>query len=680
MRSRLGLLGLLLACGGAEGAEVSDALEAYCQTDAAEVEGRVDALLAVLTPDQKFDLMSGERATLYEGVWLAAQIEEQGVPGLRMLDGPRGLSAYTELPGTSFPVGAARGATWDPALEERVGAAMGRELRAAGGDVLLAPTINILRHPRWGRTQETYGEDVHHLGAMGVAFIEGVQSEGVLASAKHYAVNSIDDTRFEVDVNVDERTLREIYLPHFRRAVQDAQVGSVMSAYNFVNGVHCSEHDHLLREILKGEWEFQGFVESDWLLGTRDTVGAANGGLDIEMPAANHFTRRRLRAAVEEGSVSMDTVDEAARRVLRAQLCFGLDARPATRDPASLPMDEHHALAREVAERSLVLLKNEGALPLESGASIALVGPLADAENIGDLGSSSVMPPYVVTPLQGLEEAGADVALVDVEDADAMAAADVVVVVVGLTADDEGEGGIAAGDRDSLALPREQSAIVAAAVAANENVVVVLEGSGPVLMPWLDDVSSVLMAWYPGMEGGHAIARVLLGEVNPSGRLPQSWPVAEEDLPAFDNESLAVTYDYWHGYRHLEREGTAPLFPFGFGLSYTSFAYGELQAEVSGEDLVARVEVTNSGERAGIETVQLYVSVEGSAVMRAPQDLRAFVQVSLEPGASGSAELRVPLDDLRYWSEEGWALEPGTYVLRAGSSSQDAGAEARVTL
>ncbi|HJL05567.1 MAG TPA: glycoside hydrolase family 3 C-terminal domain-containing protein [Polyangiaceae bacterium LLY-WYZ-15_(1-7)] len=670
------------ACASDAPREVAPSVAAYCGEDAEAVEARIDALLGEMTLDTKLRMMAGSRPGVVGGVWEVPGAPEHGVPGLHMLDGPRGLSAFTDLEGTAFPVGSARGATWDPELERRVGAAMARELRAAGADVLLAPTINILRHPRWGRTQETYGEDVHHLGEMGVAFIEGAQSERVIASAKHYAANSIDDTRFDVNVVVDERALREIYLPHFRRAVTEAQVGSIMSAYNFVNGDHCSESTHLLRDILKGEWGFAGFVESDWLLGTRRTAPAVNAGLDIEMPAGNHFARGRLLAAIDEGAIELETIDEAARRILRAQLCFDLDTDPALRDPARLPMEAHHGLAREVAERAMTLLRNEGGLPLERAGTLAVVGELAARENIGDLGSSNVRAPYVVTALEGIEAAAGGATVVhlseplDAEDEAALEAADAVVVVAGLTEDDEGEGGIASGDRESLALPRGQDALIEAVAARSERVVVVLEGSGPMLAPWLEEVEAVLMAWYPGMEGGHAIAAALFGDVNPSGRLPMSWPVAEADLPPFDNESLEVVYDYWHGYRHLERSGVAPAFPFGHGLSYTRFELGapRLEREVlSGMDdaLVVEVEVTNGGEREGVETVQLYVSVPESAVERAPRDLRAFGQVRLEPGASGTVRLEVPARSLAYWGEAGWTLERTGYVAHVGTSALD---------
>jgi beta-glucosidase len=268
---------LAVGCGGGGGSPTTDSLDAYCQGDHVAIEARIDAWLAELTLEQKATLMAGSSLIPTQRVWRASALTALGIPGFRMLDGPRGVSYVSQVPASVFPVGMARGATWDPELERRVGSAMGRELRAVGADVLLAPTINIVRHPRWGRTQESYSEDPLHMGDLAVAFIQGAQ-EHVLASAKHFAGNSIEATRYDVDVTIDERTLREIYLPHFRRAVQEAQVASIMTAYNSVNGAYCSENDHLLREILKDEWQFQGFVESDWVFGTHDTVSAAEAG------------------------------------------------------------------------------------------------------------------------------------------------------------------------------------------------------------------------------------------------------------------------------------------------------------------------------------------------------------------------------------------------------------------
>ncbi|MSO58664.1 MAG: glycoside hydrolase family 3 protein, partial [Thermoleophilia bacterium] len=340
---------------------------------AKDLEARVAELVGQMTLEEKVEQMHGSQLYTVADLWVTPDNERLGLAGLRMVDGPRGVRAGKA---TTFPVGMARGATWDPELERRVGAAMGKEAAAKGASVLLAPTINTLRHPRWGRAQETYGEDTHHIGRMGTAFVLGAQ-EHVIASVKHLAANSIEETRFEVDVRMDERTLREVYLPHFERVVRDARPGSVMTAYNTLNGQHCSESGHLLRDILKGEWGFEGFVESDWFFGTRSTVPAAMAGLDIEMPTGLWFSFK-LMQAVEEGRVPQSVVDEAVRRIVKKKLEFVRD-HP-TPPPASVVESaEHRALTREVAERSFVLLRNEkGALPLSNLGSLAVVGTLAD--------------------------------------------------------------------------------------------------------------------------------------------------------------------------------------------------------------------------------------------------------------------------------------------------------------
>lgn len=658
---------------------------AYCGDGDAAIEERITDLLRQLTLQQKVGLMHGEALVAIDGVWLVRGAPELGVPGLHMLDGPRGVSAVAEVTATDFPVAALRGATWDPELERRVGQAMAAEVHATGADVLLAPTINILRHPRWGRAQETYGEDTHHVGAMGVAFIEGVQTEPVIASVKHFAVNSIEDTRFNVDVTVDERTLREIYLPHFRRAVQEAGAGSVMSAYNSVNGLHCDQNDHLLADILKGEWEFAGFVESDWIFGTHGDVESLRAGLDIEMPSGGHFNN--LVARVAGGEITERDVDRSVRRILRAQFCFGLDSAPPTRDPGARETPEHVDLALEVARRGIVLLDNDGALPLDSGAfgAIAVLGRLADAENTGDVGSSAVESSDVVTALEGIVDRAGGVTVAHIPrdvltaaDEQTVAAADAAVVVVGLDAGLEGEGVVGAGDRASLALSDAEIALIQAVGALNPRTVVVLEGGAAIeVAPWIDSAAALLMAWYPGQQGGNAIADVLFGAVNPSGRLPVSFPVAEADLPAFDNRSLAVTYGYFHGYRHLLRDNTAPQYPFGFGLSYTTFALGSLRvaaASVPADGTIeVSVDVTNTGARAGIETVQIYVEVPQSAVERAPLDLRGFTQVAVEPAATETATVSIPVRDLAYFdvASAAWVVEPTAYSIHAGTSALD---------
>jgi beta-glucosidase len=683
----------LLAAAEAAGDEVIMAEfrnPGFCGDAASAVESRIDELLGKMTLAEKIAQMHGSRFT--GNAWATNGVERLGVPGLGMIDGPRGVSI---LGGgaTAFPVAMARGATWDPALEERVGEAIGAEARARGASVILAPVLNILRHPRWGRAQETYGEDTVHLGSMGVGFIRGAQRH-VIASAKHFAANSIENTRFTVDVSVDQRSLREVYLPHFRRAVEEGHAGSIMSAYNMLNGHYCAENTHLLHDILKDEWAFQGFVESDWILGTRSTAPSANAGLDIEMPTPI-FYGDRLAQAVAAGDVSEATIDAAVRRILRAQLCFRLDSDPPVPDPTAIQTAAHADLALEVAQKSLVLLRNQGgALPLDRArlGSIVVVGALAATANIGDTGSSNVGPAHIVTPLDGIRAAAGSVGVThvsatpfSVDDQTAIAAADAAIVVVGLTAADEGESVVGAGDRPNLALPGAQDALVAAVAALNPRTIVVLEGGSALTLPWVDDVAAILLAWYPGQEGGRAIADALFGDVVPSGKLPISFARSEADLPEFLNapDQLAVTYGYWHGYRHLDRDGTAPLFPFGFGLSYTTFRYANLTLSAGtvspAGQLRATVDVTNTGSVAGDEIAELYVGYEGSRVVRAVNDLKAFARVHLEPGETRTIVFDLHAADLAFWdvAAGAWEVEPIAYLVRVGPSSRELPLEQR---
>ena len=647
------------------------------------VERRVDDLLVRMTLSEKVEQMHGLQRAPIDDLYHTPANERLGIPGFRMVDGPRGVRAGKA---TAFPVGMARGATFDPELERRVGEAMGLETSARGGNVLLAPCVNLLRHPSWGRAQETYGEDPHHLGVMGAAFVEGVQRH-VVASVKHYAVNSIENTRFTVSANLAERTLREVYLPHFQRCIA-AGVGSVMTAYNRVNGEWCAENAHLLRDVLKGEWGFDGFVESDWLLGMRDTEGAIRAGLDIEMPRPKVYGRNLL-AAVESGAVPVALVDDAVRRILRIMMRFGIfDGRPHAPESA-VACPAHTDLAREVAEKSLVLLRNEGdLLPLDRTRlrRVAVVGQLAGAKNLGDRGSSHVSPPWVVTALAGIEDAAGPAIVVEpiltdapsAQQIDRIASADAVIVVAGLSSKDEGEGQVTVGDRLRLELPEAQEELILRVAATNPRTVVVLEGGSAVIVErWVERVPAVLLAWYPGMEGGHAIAAGLFGDVNPGGRLPLTFARRPSDLPAFDVEHDEITYGPLHGYRLADRAGLEPRFPFGFGLSYARFAYRALLVESStlraDGTFQATAEIENVGTRAGDEVVQLYVGCSRSRVERPVRELKGFARVRLEPGETARVELEVPMSDLRYWDEDarGWLLEEADYVAWVGPSSRD---------
>lgn len=665
--------------------------------DHEKVARETDALLERMTLRQKIHEIRGWQPQPIDSLYHAGGNASLGLAPWKMVDGPRGARAGTA---TAFPVAIARAASFDVDLERRVGMAIGLEVAARGGNVLLAPTINLLRHPGWGRAQETYSEDTHHTGAMGAAFVSGAQNH-VLTSPKHFALNNLENTRFEVTADVDPRTLREVYLPHFERCVVEAGAASLMSAYNKVNGTYCGEHPELLDEILRGDWGFRGFVESDWFLGTRSTAEAIRAGMDVEMPAPFRFSDEKLEAALASGEIDEAILHRNARRSVYQKIGWQLredgvagKARP---DASVVECAEHVALAREAAEKSIVLLKNEGeVLPISraAGTRIAVVGDLADQVNLGDRGSSMVHSSQVTTPLQGIEANRGDAEIAHLSsDADlsVLADFDVAVVVAGLTYRDEGEfipmaqkeaeGSDLArgGDRADLALPADQRDLIARASAAARRTVVVLQGGSAILVrDWLDDVEGLLMAWYGGREGGHGLARVLFGDVSPSGRLPVSIPRDMGQLMPWDVTALRVEHDLLHGYRWLDHHGHTPEFPFGFGLGYTRFELEALRVERHGEGFRCQVDVRNAGDRVGATVVQLYVSCRDSEVFRVEKELRGFGRVELEPGAAASVELDLPDRDLRYYDSDAraWKLEGCCYALRVGPSSHDLPLEA----
>ena len=656
-----------------------------------DVELRVELLMEEMTLREKVAEMSGPPFSVLDLLLLVTKPmdiganERLGIPALRMAGSSRGAIVY----GTAFPVSMARGASWNPALEERIGEAIGAELAAAGGNVLLGPTINLLRHPGWGRAQETYGEDPHHLARLAVASIHGIQRH-VMAQVKHFALNSIEDDRGVIDVIVTERTLREVYLPHFKAAVLEGGVASVMSSYNRVNGQYMGENEHLLRDILKGDWAFDGFVASDWYDGVRSTATAANNGLDIEMPC-EEFYGEALYEAVQRGEVEVRVIDEAVERILRAKFRFGLFEREPRMELDVLQCPEHTALALEAAREGIVLLRNEaGALPLvrDEIARIAVVGRLADQARLGDLGSSIVVPGYAISPLSGVLDLARGVEVVsytgaDPEEAAALASeADAVIVVAALTALHEGEFNTPippfGGDRTDLALPERDVAVIRAVAEVHDRVVVMVEaGGGVTVEPWIDEVEALALAWYPGMEGGRAIAEVLFGDVNPSGRLPFTLPHTDDPIYPFGSGWPSIEYGYFHGYRYFDREALAPRFPFGFGLSYTDFAYDGLRLSdtLVHEEETIRVsfEVTNTGAVVGKEVVQLYVGCPGVAVERPLRELKAFDKIELAPGETRTVTLDLSVGDLAYYEVEAksWRVEEGAYIVEVGRSSRD---------
>ncbi|RIX30674.1 beta-glucosidase family protein [Amnibacterium setariae] len=690
------------------------------------------ALLEQLTDEERLGLLDGDepfwrgmRVMVEEGYnhtpYVHGAVPRLGIPGLRFGDGPRGVVLGEA---TAFPVAMARGATWDPALEERIGTAIGLELRALGGNLFGGICINLPRHPAWGRIQETYGEDPLLLGAFGSALHRGV-APNAMTTVKHYALNSMENARFSVDVSVAEDVLHEVHLPHFR-AVVEAGADAVMTAYNSVNGEWAGQNRHLITEILRDGWGFAGIAVSDFIWGLRDAVASLEAGLDVEEP----FSEQRalhLPAAIAERPELQRLVEAAGERVLAVQLRAAA-RRVAEKPDASVVFStEHRALAREAAARSMVLLVDEpveGApvLPLDPAGNgrIAVVGSLAARANTGDNGSSDVRSPAVTTPLDGLRAAlGEDRVVAAGDDPDEAARvaadADAAVVVVGYTAADEGEfidagaflapdlvatypptdgdawaedflagasteggisGGSAGGDRRSLRLPAAQVELIRAVAAANPRTVVVIVAAGAVITEeWRSTVPAVLLAWYAGSEGGAALADVLTGAVDVAGRLPFSIPTSEEHLPPFDAAATAVTYDRWFGQHLLDRLGVPAAFPLGFGLSYTTTAIRDLAVDdasdgTAAETATARVTVANTGRRDGRTVVQVYGEPQGDDALP-HRALLGWAAVALAAGEERTVAVPLSLRPLHRWTPDGWRPGAQEVLVRAAANAAD---------
>ncbi len=815
------------------------------------LETRVADLTGRLTLEEKVALMAGAAAFTLEG------IPRLGVPRVRVTDGPTGVRSHEGEVATVFPVGVAMAATWNPDLTREVAAAIAREALALDNRLVLAPTINIVRTPLWGRNFETYSEDPYLAGALGVAFVDGLQGEGVGASLKHYAVNNQEENRMTVNAIVDERTLREIYLAAFETVVKRANPWTVMASYNRINGSYATENRYLLEDILKGEWGYDGVVVSDWGA-VHDTVAAANGGNDLEMPGPARWFGARLLAAVRSGEVPPAHVDDAARRMVRLILRTGaLDDRPGPR--GELRSRRHRAIAALAAEEAVVLLKNEGELlPLDLAAigRVAVVGPNAAVRRIQGGGSSQVRAGRQISILQAIEDllgdgcevvhaeggdnepvppqakaasfsadagrsqagllceyfadrgfaaapyraevergigklvaaSSMDIAgghglgalrwtgwlwaerdgrhelslrapghvrlelggatLIDdatpgeidrldvggmavtrriagvhltagegypvtieyvrpkeagklsweyvgvglrqprgsISEAAALAAtSDAAIVVIGAASVSEAEGY----DRATLDLPGAQNALVEAVLAVNQRTVIVLVGGAPYALPWIDHVPAVILPWLGGEEGPDALARILFGHAEPSGRLPITFPRRLEDTPAHPwypggadavyGEGLSV------GYRHFDRAAEAPMFPFGHGLTYTRFAYADLElAEEArvGDPVKVSFTLNNIGERAGKETAQLYVRPRGPSVVRPVKELKGFAKIALPPGGRRRVDLVLDARAFSFWdpARGDWVAEPGAYDLLIGGSAADIELQATIRL
>lgn len=635
--------------------------------------------------------------------------ERLKIPPWVLSDGPRGARVMDKSVNgvTTFPVAMARGASWDVELEERINEVIAIEMRANGTNYAATPCINLLRHPAWGRSQETYGEDPYLLGEFGVAAVNGIQRHNVMACPKHFALNSIENSRWVVDVELDERTLREVYLPHFKKTVQKGKPASIMSAYNLVRGEYCGNNKELLTDILRNDWGFQGFVSSDWVNGVYDGVASVKAGLDVEMPWQNAYSYDNLTEGIEAGEITEKDIDKLVLNSLGTRLKYAFAEDRMDYSVDLIANKEHVELAKITAEESMVLLKNVNTtLPFSNkiNKKIAVIGKLANTVNTGDHGSSDSTPPYVITPYQGIKNYqgsfGNEVILNDgsnIESAKKLAAeVDEVIVVVGYTFEDEGEYMILSrdrmvasaeagkaigekgvgGDRESLKLHYDEEQLISSLAEINSNMAVVYIGGSAVDMSnWENQVPAILFAWYSGMEGGNALANILYGKVNPSGKLPFSIAKNEKDYPPFNPYTNKITYGYYHGYTLFDKENIAVAYPFGFGLSYTDYEYSNLVVQTKSIDqngtVVMSVDVKNSGETAGKEIVEVYIGFKNSSVNRPVKLLKGFKKVLLGAGETKTVSFEILANDLAWYNpnNKSWQVENMQYEIYVGGSS-----------
>ena len=639
---------------------------------------RASALVARMTLEEKCDYIGGSKDGFY-----IRPVERLGIPLIRMADGPQGVRNNTRS--TLFACGVAAAASWNEDVAYEMGVALGQDSRARGVHILLGPGVNICRSPLCGRNFEYMGEDPCLAAAPAVGYIKGVQSQGVMATVKHFALNNQEFNRHHVSSDADERTINEIYFPAFKAAV-DAGVASVMSSYNLVNNVHAAENRWLLTETLKDKWGFEGFVMSDWT-STYSTLGCVRSGLDLEMPEGFCMNYDAIKPLIETGVVREKDIDGKVETILASLIAYGFLDRP----QLDTTIKEDNPYSREVAYKlsceSAVLLKNEDALPLKKGGRVALMGPRADIIPCGG-GSGSVDPLYSISLYEGMNQLGEDfpVTLVGEDyrkDARTLKEADAVVVSVGFDRQTEKE------DHDrTFALPQGQDELIEFAAEHNDNVIVVIYSGGAVDMSrWHDKVSAVLMGWYPGQEGGLAIARMLAGEISPSGRLPISIEARPEDNPTYDNyyvekpmtkrghSTLNVTYGegIFVGYRGYEKKGVSPLYPFGHGLTYTSFEYSDLMVSRNGDGVDVTLTVTNTGNFDAAEVVQVYVGEDNPCVARPAKELKGYDKVFIPKGESAVVTVRLPRSAFAFYDVDihDWRINPGSFTIMVGASSQD---------
>ena len=657
----------------------------------APAEARVSDLLARLTQPEKLSLMAligyGDPMKLD-----LPAIPRLGIPSLRTIDSSAGLR---DGPASAFPMEVVMASSWNPVLVKQIGAAVGQEARAKNRQIVYGPCVNIQRTPQGGRYFENFSEDPYVNAQMATAYINGMQSQHVASCIKHYICNDQETGRHDIDVAVDERTLREIYLPVFDAAVHRAHVWALMPALGRVNGTFCAQSRPLIGDLLKTQWGWDGLAVSDWG-SVHETAATLSAGTDVEMPQPDHFNPAALTNALSNGQITQGEIDDAVRRVLRLMLRTGMLDPPHPVPQSVVNSPAHQKLARKAALEGITLLKNaDGFLPLsKSIKSLAVIGPNASDTQLGGRWSADVKPFYQVSVLDGLKKKVSPNTIVsfaqgcprtgasapgEIEKAAALAkTADAAIVVVGTDNNYEGE----EMDPPDLHLPGDQEKLIAAVAAANPHTLVVLNCGTPLLTSrWLSRVPGLLDIWYTGEEAGTAAADIIFGDVNPSGKLAGTWANARDEYSDWGNYPGAGNFvrymeGVYVGYRHFDKEKITPLFPFGYGLSYTTFAYSNLvmpKALKSGTAATVRVSVTNTGKRAGDEIVQCYVRPLGAKINRPVRELKAFARVPLLPGQTKTVTLTLGPKAFAYWDTKthGWKTDPGAYALDIGASSRD---------
>jgi len=660
---------------------------------------QIAEVIQKMTLEEKAALCTGA------GPWTTTPVDRLGIPEMTLTDGPHGVRRVEDVhtflsmsvPATCFPTAASMASTWDVDLIHQVGEALAKECIALEVDVILGPGVNMKRTPLCGRNFEYFSEDPYLAGEMAASIINGVQSKGIGTSLKHYAANNQETQRLTISAEMDERTLREIYLPAFEAAVKKAQPWTVMCAYNKINGVHAAENHRLLTEILRDEWGFEGFVVSDWGA-VHDRVEALEAGLDLEMPGPREVRVKAVVEAVRAGELDEAVLDEAVRRILTIVFQSAETKKGGSFDAAA-----HHALARQAAADGMVLLKNNGILPLGSQKRLAVIGRSAKQAYYQGGGSSHINPTQLDNPFEELQKLAGDAeltyaegypadesfdqALIDAACENARSA-ETALVFISLPASKESEGF----DRPDLDLTTQQIALIKAVTAVQPNTVVVLNNGAPVAMSaWIDDAAAVLEAWMMGQAGGGAIADVLFGKTNPSGKLAETFPLTLIDTPAYLNypgENRTVRYGegIFIGYRYYDAKAVAPLFPFGHGLSYTTFEYRNPRASAAAcrdvDGVTVSVDVTNTGELAGKEVVQVYVHDRKSSLARPPKELKSFAKVALEPGETKTVTFTLDFRSFAYFhpAYAQWVTEDGEFDILFGASSADIRQSTTVTL